>query len=236
MNIYGFLIGLAIYIGIVLFQNKHHQIRSEKLDQFYFFLVFWAILGARLYHVFDFWFYYQHHLIQIFNLPAGGLGIFGAIISSFIYLYIYAAKNNLILINLLNCLTPSVVLGQSIGRIGNYFNTEIFGKPTYIDIGQYIPPQTRPNQYIYYKYFHPVWLYESVLLFLLYLIVRKSNRPFKIYLIGYGLIRLTLEFLRFDTWQIANVKLGQIISIIFIIIGLLISNQSQTHEGSPNSN
>lgn len=222
MNIYGIFIGLGIYIGISQFQNTNTQIAKNKEDLFVFCTVMIAIIGARLYHVFDQWSYYSNNLLQIINIPAGGLGIFGAIVSASIYIIIYSLRNHLSPIKILNEIAPCMAIGQSIGRVGNYFNTEIFGIPTYIEFGQYIPYSYRPSQYQQFSYFHPVWLYESILMFFAFIIIRKAKNPFPLYLISYGFVRFSLEFLRFDTWQIYNVKIGQIISLLMIIIGFRI--------------
>ena len=222
MNIYGFLIGIAIYIGISQFQKKDNYIPQDKQDKFIYTLIVLAIIGARLYHVADFWSYYKNNLIQIVNLPAGGLGIFGSIILSLIYITIFCYQNNLKTLKILNLITPSLALGQSIGRLGNYFNTEVFGKPTYIDFGQYIPIETRPPTYLNYSYFHPIWLYESVWMFITYLLIKKNKHPTSNYLISYGLIRFFVEFLRFDTWQQGNIKIGQLIALIMITVGFIL--------------
>ena len=223
MNIYGFLIGIAIYIGISQFQKKNNYVPKSKQDKFIYTLIILSIIGARIYHVADFWFYYKNNPIEIINLPAGGLGIFGAIILSFIYISIFCYQNKLKIIKILNLITPSLALGQSIGRLGNYFNTEVFGIPTYIDFGQYIPVEFRPLAYLNYSYFHPIWLYESIWMFITYLFIKKNKYPTINYLISYGLIRFFVEFLRFDTWQQGNIKIGQLISLIMIATGFILT-------------
>jgi len=227
MNIYGFLIGIAIYIGISQFQNKDNYIPKNKQDRFIYSLIVLAIIGARLYHVADFWFYYKNNPLEIINLPAGGLGIFGAIILSFIYISIFCYQNKLKIIKVLNLITPSLALGQSIGRLGNYFNTEVFGKPTYINFGQYIPTEARPLTYLNYSYFHPVWLYESIWMFITYLLIKNSKHPTSNYFISYGLIRFLVEFLRFDTWQQGSIKVGQLISLVMIATGFVLKYKSK---------
>jgi len=223
MNIYGLLIGITIYIGISQFQKKDNYIPKAKQNKFIYTLIILSIIGARLYHVADLWFYYKNNPIEIINLPAGGLGIFGAIILSFIYISIFCYQNRLNLIKVLNLITPSLALGQSIGRLGNYFNTEVFGIPTYIDFGQYIPIESRPPVYLNYSYFHPIWLYESILMLIVFLIIRKNKQPLSIYLISYGLIRFFLEFLRFDTWIQGNIKIAQLISLIMVTTGFILN-------------
>lgn len=231
MNVYGLLISIALYFGIDSFQKTSIKFfkSSKQQDIFIFSTVLIGILGARLYHVIDYWSFYSKNPIQIINFPAGGLGILGAIILSFIYIYFYCHINHISLIKIINIITPLLAIGQSIGRIGNYFNTEVFGIPTYIDIGQYIPIDKRPVNFVQFSFFHPIWLYESVLLFITYLLIKKSKSPFYLYLVLYGLIRFLLEFLRFDTWSIGPTKVGQIISLIMILIGTVLLTFKNHH-------
>jgi len=222
VNIYGLLIGSALYIGISRFQKKDTLIPKNKQDSFLILTILLSIIGARLYHVLDYWNFYSQNPRQIINLPAGGLGIFGAIIFAFIYILLFCFKYKINLLALLNEITPLLAFGQSIGRIGNYFNTEVFGIPTYIDIGQYIPPELRPAQYRQYSYFHPIWLYESIAMMIVYHLIKNCKHPTALYLIFYGTIRFFLEFLRFDTWQTETIKIGQLLSLLMILAGFIL--------------
>jgi len=222
MSIYGLLIGIAIYLGISRFQKLNNVIPKSRENKFIIFLIIFSIIGARLYHVADYWQYYKVHLLQIPNTRAGGLGIFGAIITSLIYIVLFCLKHKINIYALINIIIPSLALGQSIGRLGNYFNTEIFGKPTYTDIGQYIPVNLRPPQYSSYSYFHPVWLYESMAMFIIYLFIKNKKQPTAWYLFLFGLTRFFLDFLRFDTWTINYIKVSQILSLLLIIFGIIL--------------
>ncbi len=227
MSIYGLLIGIAIYLGISRFQKLNNIVPKPIENKFIFFLIFFSIIGARLYHVADYWQYYKFHLLQIPNTRAGGLGIFGAIIASFIYTTLFCIKHKINIFTLINIIIPSLALGQSIGRLGNYFNTEVFGKPTYIDIGQYVPINLRPLQFRNYSYFHPVWLYESIVMFFIYLFIKNKIRPTAWYLLLFGLTRFFLDFLRFDTWTIDQIKISQVLSSIFIISGIILLSKNR---------
>ena len=219
MSIYGLLIGIAIYFGISRFQTKNNIVPEKLENRFILFLIIFSIIGARLYHVADFWQYYKLHSSQILNTRAGGLGIFGALIASSIYLIFFCFKHKLNILSILNTITPSLAIGQSIGRLGNYFNTEVFGKPTYINFGQYVPLNFRPDKYINYSYFHPIWLYESIFLFLVYLFIKDKQKPTAWYFLLFGLIRFCLDFIRFDTWVVSQIKISQILSLFLIITG-----------------
>lgn len=223
MSIYGLLIGIAFAIGAQYFSKKNNIIPKDKETVFIILLFISSIISARIYSVISDWTYYQDNLIQIFNTRAGGLGIYGGLLGGIIYVYIFSKIHHIKFINITNLLVPIIPLGQSIGRWGNFINTEVFGIPTYIDIGQYIPENLRPIQFQNYSFFHPVWLYESILDFVLFLILIKTKKNHTaIYLIGYGVIRFLLEFLRWDTFTINHIKIGQILSLSFILFGFMI--------------
>jgi len=169
MSIYGLIIGTAAIICLTYF-SKHQQIIPKSQEYFFFFgLLISALVGARIYHVLSSLPYYLNQPGQILNIPAGGLGIFGALTFGFIYLFLYShiyppvqQAGHLSFVRLLDLITPILPLGQSIGRFANYFNHEI-----------------------------PIWWLESLLCLLLFLFIQRFPRhPSVKYLIGYGFIRL----------------------------------------------
>lgn len=204
MSIYGFLIGISFVLGINYFQAHNRSIPPSKQNWFFFGLIVSSLIGARLYHVFDYWSYYSSNPSQILNTPAGGLGIYGGIIAALIFIITFCRLNHLPLLPLTDLLSSFLPLGQAIGRFGNYFNHEVYSPS-----GQ------------------PVWLFESLSCLVLFLLIRRlKSFQTAVYLIGYGLIRFFLEFLRHDTWQIGHLKIAQVISLVFIACGLMIFFQS----------
>lgn len=200
MSLYGLIIGIALVVGINYFENHQNVIPKNKLTLFIVGLVTFAIVGARAYHVADTWWYYRTHLYQILQTWKGGLGIFGGIIGSFVFISFFAFFHKLSLLKIIDFITPILPLCQSIGRFGNFVNGEI-----------------------------PIWWLESLLCFFLYLFIRKFPKyPTSKYLIGYGLIRFADEFARSDTWVINHVKIAQVESLLFIIIGLLLYFRKKT--------
>lgn len=205
MSLYGFIIGIAFVIGIEYFSKKNKIIPKNKETIFVILIFVSAIIGARVYSVLSDWAYYSQNLFQIFNTRAGGLGIFGGLITSLFFIFIFSKIHKLHFLNILNTIAPIIPLCQSIGRWGNYFNHEIYSLS-----GQ------------------PVWLYESILDFLLFLILnRMKTNQTAYYLIGYGVIRFITEFLRNDTFTVYNVKIGQIISLFFIITGIVLITKTR---------
>ena len=194
MHLYGLIIGIAIIFGINHFSSQNTVITKKSENLFLFGLILSAVIGARIYHVIDQWSFYSQNLILIPQTWNGGLGIFGGIISALIFIYLYSYVLRVTFYGLLNSITPILPLCQAIGRFGNFVNHE-----------------------------NPLWWPEAILDLILYFIIKKyPHNPTAKYLIGYGTIRFITEFWRIDTWIINSIKIGQIISIIFIIAGIIL--------------
>ena len=207
MSLYGLILGVCFVIGIQYF-SKHNQIISKnKENLFLTLLLIFSLIGARVYGVIADWSYFSQNPIQILNLRGGGLGIFGGLIAGLIYILFFSKKNKISTLALLNLIVPVIPICQSLGRFGNFFNHEIYGVN---------------NQ--------PVWLYESILLFILFLIFKKIQKhQTGIYLIYYGTIRFILEFIRTDTISLGLLSLAQILSLLFIFFGLIIIKYENTY-------
>ena len=197
MHLYGLIIGIAIIIGIDYF-SKHSRFLSTK--QQYIFLIGLLIsmlIGARAYHVIDQWQFYSRNLWLIPQTWGGGLGIYGALILGTIFTYLYSKFNKISFLKILDSITSILPLCQAIGRLGNFVNHEI-----------------------------PTWWLEASLNLILFFLLKstylKRYSSTSLYLIGYGIIRFFIEFFRSDTWTIGNFKMAQIISLLFIVIGLII--------------
>jgi phosphatidylglycerol---prolipoprotein diacylglyceryl transferase len=207
MSFYGLILGICFVIGIEYFY-KHNQIIPKKQENFFIFstLIF-GLIGARIYGIIANWNYFFQNPIQILNLRGGGLGIFGGLIGGIIFIILFCLKNKIKFLNISNSLIPIIPLCQSLGRWGNFFNHEIYGIN---------------NQ--------PIWLYESIILFILFLIFKKiKTHQIAFYLIYYGTIRFLLEFIRLDTIPIYYLTLAQILSLLFILSGLFIIKYENTH-------
>ncbi|HNP89358.1 MAG: Prolipoprotein diacylglyceryl transferase [Microgenomates group bacterium ADurb.Bin219] len=232
---YGLFISLGIVAGYLLakIRLKRFNFSSKDLDYFLFFLFPSCLLGARIYHVLSSLPYYSLFPQEILLINRGGLGIYGAIISGLIALIILAKIKKKPLISVLDLFSLPLLITQSIARLGNYFNYEVIGPPSQLPWAFYVPLENRPIIFSDSAYFHPVFLYESlfclIFSFFLFILERKIiNFPgfsFGFYLVSYGTTRYFLEFLRFDTWVIGELKVAQGISLFFIATGLyLITN------------
>ena len=235
---YGLLIATAVLLGVSLSQYlaKARRVNPELLGDLAIWLVIGAIPCARLYYVIFQWEQYINrpwwHMLAVWE---GGIAIHGAIIGGTIATIIFARINRISLWQLLDLVAPSLILGQAIGRWGNFFNSEAFGKPTDLPWKLFIAPRYRPADLINSEYFHPTFLYESLwnigifaLLLWLFFWSRKIANQLKtgtiaaVYLIGYSLGRVWIEWLRTDSLMIGPLKIAQVVSLVAIALGLLI--------------
>jgi phosphatidylglycerol:prolipoprotein diacylglycerol transferase len=202
-----------------------------------------AIPSARLYYVLFQWQDYAQRPEQIFAIWKGGIAIHGAILGGLIAGLIFCRINKLFFWQITDFIAPSLILGQAIGRWGNFFNSEAFGRPTDLPWKLYIPPYViengmriprRPSGYENFEYFHPTFLYESLwnllvfglLLFLFFWGLRqiprlKPGTLFMVYLVGYSSGRIWIEGLRTDSLMLGSLRIAQVVSLTGITIGLL---------------
>ncbi|MEG3437219.1 prolipoprotein diacylglyceryl transferase [Pannus brasiliensis CCIBt3594] len=232
---YGFLIATAVLLGVTLSQYlaKRRSIDPELIGDLAIWLVIGAIPGARLYYVLFQWREYASHPADIIAIWKGGIAIHGAIIGGSIAAWLFARYHRVSLWQLLDLVAPSLILGQAIGRWGNFFNSEAFGAPTNLPWKLFIPPANRPLQYVSVDYFHPTFLYESiwnlgVFILLLWLFFRGLKRPGTlkvgtlalVYAVAYSCGRFWIEGLRTDSLLFGPLKMAQIVSLGAIALGL----------------
>jgi len=238
-HFYGLFIALGlIFVYLYLKENsKRFNLPFSLVESGYLFGVFFAILGARAYHVLSSFPYYFNHPLRIFFVWEGGLGIFGLIFGVFWGLFVFSKFKKIDLWNLLNLFFPPLLVAQALGRIGNFVNYEGFGQPTNLTWKVFIPIIFRPARYISYSYFHPTFFYESFLCliaFFLYFFLRKrlkrNDFGFAYYLVAYGLIRFFTEFFRLDTWTIYSFKIAYLLSFLLVILGLVVFKLKKSYD------
>src|SRR3989344_5032392 len=162
---YGALMVLAILVGLTLALKlaKIKKIVSDEVYNLGFYLIIFSLLGARIYSVFLDLPFYLKNPYEIIAVWHGGLAIHGAIIGGVLTLLIYSWRKKQSFWSWVDLFAVVLPLGQAIGRWGNYFNQELFGLPTNLPWGIPIALQNRPAQYLSSTYFHPTFLYESIL-------------------------------------------------------------------------
>ena len=232
---YGLLVVVAIFVGLFLTikLDKKYKLGlgQEKIFDLAIWLMIAGIVGARLYHVLSEINYYWSRPFTIFYLWRGGLSIFGAVAVGIIFLYFYARQRGWSIWLILDLLTPAVVLGEVIGRWGNWFNQENFGRPTNLSWGIPIDVLRRPAEFLAQNFFHPTFLYQffwNVIIFIILLLVMKRWRPgnglvLAFYLIFYSVGRFLIEFLRVNAQPVFfGLRLAQAVCLIFFIAGIVI--------------
>lgn len=229
---YGVIIATAVFVGIWLSQRlaRRRHLDAELIPDLAIWLVLAAVPAARLYYVAFEWDYYHQHPEQIIQVWQGGIAIHGAILGGLVATIIFSKLRKISLWQVLDVIAPSVILGQALGRWGNFFNSEAFGDPTDLPWKLYIPPTRRPPTLRQFDYFHPTFLYESIwnlglLGLLLWVFFRfPQARPgtiIFIYALGYGTGRVWIEGLRTDSLMLGPLRIAQIMSLGFILIGLV---------------
>ncbi|MEQ9487329.1 prolipoprotein diacylglyceryl transferase [Coleofasciculus sp. F4-SAH-05] len=232
---YGLLIASAVLIGVSLSQYlaKRRNVDPNAIADLAIWLVIGAIPCARLYYVLFQWQQYAQRPEDIIAIWKGGIAIHGAILGGLVATIIFARIQKLSVWLLADLVVPSLILGQAIGRWGNFFNSEAFGSPTNLPWKLYIPPQHRPPAYINYQYFHPTFLYESLCNLLIFAVLitlffrdlkRKPHLKVGtlalIYLVGYSAGRIWIEGLRTDSLMVGPLRIAQIVSLVSILLGL----------------
>ena len=243
---YGLIIGIGVMAGL-LTVTKIAKKTGQNPDDYWDFAI-WGILfgviGARLYYVAFSWDDYKDNLLNIFKLRSGGLAIYGGVIAAYITLYVWCRikKKSMALVG--DTAMPGLILGQAIGRWGNFMNREVFGDyynglfsmqipvsdvrdPSDITekIASHIPAGAN------YINVHPTFLYESVwnlLVFVLLLVYRKHKKfdgeICLLYLGGYGIGRFIIEGIRTDTLFVpgTTIPVSQVLALVMVVAAVVI--------------
>lgn len=221
----------AILLGAYLFikEAKKNNLNEEYVNNLLFYGIIFGILGARLYYVLFNLDYYLQRPIEILEIWNGGLAIHGSLIAGGIWFIYYSKKNNVNPLKVLDMAAPYVILGQAIGRWGNFFNGEAHGLvTTRLALEKlYIPKFVIEGMNINGFYYVPTFYYEflwNLLGFIVLIIIKKKCKlkPGKltgIYFIWYSFARFFIEGMRTDSLMLGNLRIAQLISILLFILG-----------------
>ncbi len=231
---YGVILALAIIAGTFVsdyFGQKFFEMKNETIIDLAPYLIFFGIIGARLYYCLLNSSFYMRFPTEILAIRHGGISIHGAMLGGLIGLIIFAKRRKLSFLKLCDVTSIGLALAQSIGRWGNFFNSEAFGTPTNLPWKLYIAPQYRPIPYTDVNYFHPAFLYESILdlavFGILVLILKqgwnkKEGNLALIYLLLYSCIRIFVETIRIDSVRdVFGIPVAIFVSICIIIVSLI---------------
>ncbi len=225
------LIGIALASFIMLKESKKFNIKSDFIYNLIFWCVILGVLGARIYYVIFNLDYYLSNPMEIIKIWEGGLAIHGGIIAGFITLVYFCKKNNIRIFRITDIVVPGLIIGQALGRWGNFFNQEAHGgivSKSFLE-AIHLPRFIINGMEIGGSYYHPTFLYESIFCIIGFLILILYRRYHKnklgnltsIYLVWYGFVRFFIESLRTDSLMLGSLKMAQIVSIIMIIIGAI---------------
>ncbi|MCY4194544.1 MAG: prolipoprotein diacylglyceryl transferase [bacterium] len=230
LRAYGLMIALGVVAAAWLFTRRFTQRgHSQELASS---ITAWAVIagliGARAYHVVTDWKTYEGNWGETWQIWEGGLGIPGAVMVAALVVWAYARRRGIPLSGIADSAAPALPLGQAIGRWGNWFNQELYGRPTDVPWALEIDPEHRRFQYLDRETFHPTFLYEciwnlalvGVLLWVAKRFTLKPGRLFGLYVLGYSLGRLWIEFIRVDfASELAGVRVN-----IWVMLALIIGS------------
>ena len=229
---YSFFIFIAMITGSILFflEAKKKGLKSEDIENILFYGLLFGIIGTRLYYVLFNLDYYLSNPLEIIMVWKGGLAIHGGIIGGFLTILIYSKKKNINLLMLLDIIAVGLIIAQALGRWGNFFNSEAYGRITTLQSlkNLHIPMFIVKGMLIDGSYREPTFLYESIFSFLGFILLlglRGKYKNLKVgqlagtYLFWYGLVRIFIEALRTDSLMLGPIKVAQLVSIIFMILG-----------------
>lgn len=229
---YGLMIALGVMVAVEMGRRRWKAKGGDEDDVVK--IATWAVpaglIGARLYHVATDWKIYRGRWHEALYVWQGGLGIPGGLLLGIAVGVIVARRQNMNLRLAVDALIPGIPVAQAIGRLGNWFNQEIFGKPTDVPWAVEIDEQFRPAEYIAEPTFHPTFLYEGLwnlaLAGALILIDRrkvlKPGQILPLWVIGYGVGRFIVEGMRIDDASLIwGIRVNHWVSGIAVFVGIL---------------
>lgn len=241
--LYGVIIGIGVLCGVLMaaYVAKTEGMDPDTIWDFAIYAIIFSIMGARIYYVAFQWDMYKDNPISILNLRNGGLAIYGAVIAAFLTLFIYTRIKKQSFLKMVDVCVPGLILGQAIGRWGNFMNREVFGGYTDNLLAMRLPiamvrSRDIPEQLAAhitdgtnYIQVHPTFLYESLwnLLILCLMLVRHKHKKFDgetwlLYLGGYGLGRFWIEGIRTDQLYLTGttIPVSQLIAVICVVVAV----------------
>lgn len=231
LHVYGLCLAAGVIAATIVaerrWKNRGHD--PKEIGDLAVWLVIAGVLGARLYHVVSDYELYTHDPVRAFRIWDGGLGIWGAVAGGAAAAVWLARRRHLDVLALLDAMGPGVVLAQAIGRWGNYFNQELFGRPTSLPWGLEIDLAHRPPTYKQFTTFQPIFLYESLWCLLVFGILVWAERrfplrrgqTFALYVVLYTAARFVFENMRSDfAHTIGPMRLNAWVSLALFAFGI----------------
>lgn len=214
--------GVVLAVWLAMKEAPRKKINPDHVPDFILWAFPIALIGARLYYVAFAW----DEVDNIFAIWEGGIAIYGGLIAGALVMLVFSRYHFINLLDFMDIAVPGVMLAQSLGRWGNFFNQEAYGK--IVDQLNYLPAFIRNQMYIDGHYRVPTFLYESLwnlLGFSLLMAVRhrgwlKRGEPTAFYLVWYGCGRFVIEGLRTDSLMLSGLRVSQWLSVLILALGL----------------
>jgi prolipoprotein diacylglyceryl transferase len=228
---YGLMIALGVLAAVWLASRRAERFAVASRDDISH-IATWAVpagvIGARIYHIVTDWELFRDDPVRMLRVWEGGLGIPGGMALG-VLVGVWRARKRLGRVGpILTVATPALPLAQAVGRLGNWWNQELFGRPTSLPWGLRIDPAHRPDRYAAFTTFQPTFLYEALgnlllcvgIIWLTGRLRLRPGRVFCLYVLGYGLLRLAVESLRTDFANtIAGLRVNTWVSMLLIAGG-----------------
>lgn len=236
------LIAFSLGFYLLLKLGQKEGISKEFIYDYACYLIPICLVGARIYYVIFELDYYLNDIWAIFRVWEGGLAIHGGIIAGAIFTYFYTKKYKIEFLKLTDILVICLIIGQILGRWGNFFNGEAYGPETSLNFLKsiHIPNFIIEGMNIGGTYYHPTFLYESIwniIGLIILLIIKKYHKRIgtrtSVYLIHYGIGRFFIESLRQDSLMLGNLRIAQLVSILMILFGIfmfIFRRKEENHE------
>lgn len=233
--------GLLLAVYLAMKEAPRKKMNPDQVVDFILWAFPIAIVGARFYYIIfsGDWERYRNNPLSVFAVWEGGIAIYGGLIAGAIVLYVFSRYHFIHPLDFLDIAAPGVMIAQSIGRWGNFFNQEAYGKA--VDSLSYLPSFIREQMFIDGSYRQPTFLYESLwnlLGFIMIMTIRhrgwlKRGEPTAFYLIWYGIGRMVIEGMRTDSLMFVGLRVSQWLSMVIIVLGLGLLVYTRKNKNQP---
>ena len=232
LHMYGLMLAIGVLVAAWISEKRWEAAGHDpkEIGQIAVPVIIGGVIGARVYHLFTGYKWSQGGIVGTVEIWKGGLSIWGAVLGGAIAVLVMARRHKLDVLALMDAIAPGVVVAQAIGRWGNYFNQELFGRPTTLPWALKIDPAHRPVGYEKYATFHPTFLYESLWCLLVFGILIWSEKHFRfkrgqtfaLYIALYTFGRVWFEALRVDeASKIFGIRFNLLLSAVLCVFGIV---------------
>ena len=232
LHAYGLMLAIGVVVGVRLSEPRavKRGFAAGTISELATWLVVGGVIGARVYHLFTGYKWNEKGITGTVKIWEGGLSIWGAVLGGGVALVFLARRRKLDAVLLCDAMGPAVAVAQGIGRWGNWFNQELFGRPSTLPWALKIYPEHRPHGYEKFATFHPTFLYESLWCFTLFAIIvtlerrrggsgLKRGQSFALYISLYTFERFWMELLRVDdATKLFGVRFNALLSALLFVV------------------